>query len=163
MYRRVGVPILLAAGVWAGLTALGLAATMLTRSTMNHLSSGEPGWLPPILPLGSWVTFLVIFAAMHMCARRGGSRRECILVGLSPLAAGLVFYGYVLFQFPASVIPTFVGSTAPYLTGGLDLGSLIAAREYASDLLGLAALCITATWLYLWVGKATLSPEAKPA
>ena len=160
MYRRVGAPILLAVGVWSGLALLGLGLTVLTRAAVQSLSDGRAAWLPPILPIGAWPIFFVAFAAVRMCALRGGSRRECILVGLSPLVPGAAVYAYLFSHFGVSALPTLVGLTAPVTSGGLDLGDMIAARQYASSFLGLAAICITATWLYLWVGRANLSPSS---
>ncbi len=163
MYRRVGTPLLLVLGVSSGLTLLGLGSSFLARRAVDSLSTGQPAWLPPILPLGSWLTFLVIFAAVRMCALRGGSRRECILVGLSPLVPGAAFYVYLLSHFGVSALPTFAGFTSPVMSGELTLGGMVAARSYASGFLGFAAVCITATWLYLWVGRTPLSPPARPA
>ncbi len=160
MYRRVGAPILLAVGVWTGVTLLSFGCYFLTKGAMNSLIAGKAAWLPPILPVGGWPILLVVFAAVRMCALRGGSRRECILVGLSPLAPAAVLYAYLCSQFGVSALPTLAGITSPVISGSLDLGAMIAARQHATSFVGLVATCVTQTWLYLWVGRANLSPPS---
>jgi len=160
MSRRVAAPIALAVGVWLGLTLLGIGSSILTRISMDHLTSGEPAWLPPIIPLGNWPLILAIFVAVRMCALRGGTRRECILVGLSPLIPAAPLYAYLLSKFGFAALPTLVGLTSPVISGKLTLGTMIAARQYAGDFLGLIATCITVTWLYLWVGGTSATPAS---
>ena len=160
MYRRVGAPILLAVGVWIGLALVSFGSYLLTRTAMDSLTAGRPAWLLPALPLGEWPIFLVVFAAVRMCSLRGGSRRECILVGLSPLVPGALLYAYLLSQCGVSALPTLVGLTAPVMSNEVTLGAMIAARQYASDFLGLIATCITVTWLYLWVGGTSATPAS---
>jgi len=149
---------LLAVGVWIGLALLSYGSYILTKGAMDSITIGRPAGLLPVLPLGEWPVFLVVFAAVRMCSLRGGSRRECILVGLSPLAPAAVLYAYLLSQCGFSALPTLVGLTAPVLSGEVSLGAMIAARQYASDFLGLAAICITSMWLYLWVGGTGATP-----
>ena len=127
---------------------------------MNSVVDGKAAWLLPVLPLGGWPILLVVFAAVRMCALRGGSRRECILVGLSPVVPGALLYAYLLSQCGFSALPTLAGITSPVISGGRDFAAMIAARQYASDFLGLAAICITVTWLYLWVGGTTATPAS---
>ena len=158
MSRRVAAPIALAVGVWIGSTALSFGFYLLTRTAIDSLIAGKSAWLPPIIPFGNWIAVLAVFAAVRMCALRGGTPPECILVGLSPLILAAPFYAYLLSQIGFAALPTFIGLTSPVLSGKLDLGAMIAARQYAGDFLGLIATCITATWLYLWVARGTLAP-----
>jgi len=160
MYRRVGPPILLAVGVWVAIALVSFGSYLLGRGAVDSIAAGKPTWLLPVLPLGAWPIVLAIFAAVRMCALRGGSRRECIMVGISPLAPAAVLYAYLFSQFGFSAVPTLAGLTAPALSGEITLGTMIAARQYAADFLGLIATCITVTWLYLWVGGTTAAPAS---
>jgi len=153
MYRRVGAPILLAVGVWLGLVVVSYGSYLIGTGAMNSIAAGEPAWLPPVLPLEGWPVVLAVFAAVRMCAMRGGGSRECILVGLSPLVPAAVLYAYLFSRLGASALPTLVGVAAPVVSGHITLGAMVAARQYASDFLSLVAMCITSTWLYLWVGE----------
>ncbi len=158
MYRRVGAPILLAVGVWIGLALVSYGSYVVGQRAMDNIIAGKPAWMLPVIPLGNWPLILAIFAAVRMCAQRGGTRRECIMVGISPLAPAAVLYAHLFSQFGFSAVPTLAGLTAPVLSCEITLGTMIAARQHASDFLGLAAICITATWLYLWVGGTTAAP-----
>ncbi|MCJ7752379.1 MAG: hypothetical protein MUQ65_15035 [Armatimonadetes bacterium] len=160
MYRRVGAPILLAVGVWIGVTLLGFGCYFLTKGALDSLIAGKAAWLLPVLPLGGWPILLVVFAAVRMCALRGGSRRECILVGLSPVVPGALLYAYLLSQCGFSALPTLAGITSPVISGGRDFAAMIAARQYAASFVGLVATCVTQTWLYLWVGGTTATPAS---
>ncbi len=158
MYRRVAAPIALAVGVWIGFTLLSIGPRLLTRAAVDNLAAGKQAWLLPVVPSGDWYIVLAVFAAVRMCALRGGSRPECILVGLSPLIPAALFHVYLFSQFGFSSLPTLAGLTSPFLSGTLDLGTMIAARQYAGQFLGLIAACITATWLYLWVDRSIVTP-----
>lgn len=160
MCRRVGAPILLAVGVWVAIALVSFGSYLLGRGAVDSIAAGKPTWLLPVLPLGAWPIVLAIFAAVRMCAQRGGSRRECIVVGLSPLVPAAVLYAYLFSGCGFSALPTLVGLTAPFFSGQLTLGAMIAARQYASDYLGLIATCITVTWLYLWVGRTSVTPAS---
>lgn len=159
MYRRVGAPILLVVGVWIAMTSVSYGFYLLGQVAIDSIMAGKPAWLLPVLPLGQWPIVLAIFAAVRMCAMRGGSSRECILVGLSPLVPAAVLYAFLFSQVGASALPTLVGIISPVLSGEITLSAVIAARQYASDFLGLVAICITVTWMYLWVGDISPTPD----
>jgi len=160
MYRRVGAPILLAIGVWVCLALVSYGSYSLSRVALDSLTAGRAAWLLPVLPLGEWPAFLGVFAAVRLCALRGGSRPECIIVGLSPLVPAALLYVYWFSQFGFSAVPTLAGITSPVVSGRLDIGSMILARQYAANFLSLVAICITSTWTYLWVGKTAATPAS---
>ena len=91
--------------------------------------------------------FVVVFIAVHRCASRGGTRRECILVGVAPLLLAIVGYLALLV----------------WMTGGLrldmaigivpadeSLGVAVSAQTYIAKLLGVVGTCLAATWLYFF-------------
>jgi hypothetical protein len=164
MSRRIAAPIALAVGVWLGLTGLSYASQLLTLRAMDSLTAGQPAWLPPVLPAGQWPVFgqwlliLAVFAAVRMCSIRGGTPPECILVGLSPLVLAAPLYAHLFSRVGFAAFPTLAGLTSSVTSGKLTFGAMIAARQYAGEFLGLIATCITATWLYLWVARGTLTP-----
>lgn len=154
MYRRVAGPMLLAVGVWGGMALAAAASDMVTKMAMDDLVAGKTRWMPPVLPFPGWLLFLVVFFAVRMCALRGGTRRECITVGLSPLVLGAVIYGFLLITYGGlSALATVAGIMTAVMQGKLTIGTTIAARGLMGHLLNLAGTCIAATWLYLSVGR----------
>ncbi len=77
MYRRVIAPMLMAVGVWLGTALIGEALRFLHRYRLDLLMQHRGGWLPPEMPGLDWLMFVVVFIAVHLCASRGGTRREC--------------------------------------------------------------------------------------
>jgi len=153
MYRRVAAPMLLAVGVCGGVALVAAGSDMVTKMAMDNLVAGRTTWMPPVLPLSGWLPFLVVFLAVRLCALRGGTRRECVAVGLAPLVLGVVFYGFLLTQLGLSALGPIAGIVTPVVEGKLTLGSVTVAREWTGHLLNLSAACIAATWLYLSVGR----------
>ena len=163
MYRRVGGPMLLAVGASVGIALVASGSDMLAKMAMDNVLAGKPAWMPPVVPVSGWLAFLVVFLAVRMCALRGGARRECVAVGLSPLVLGAVFYGFLLVTSGGlSALGPVVGIMAAVTQGKISMATAIAARGYVWHLLNLAGTCIAATWLYLSVGRACPAPASAP-
>jgi len=149
MFRRVMQPMLLAVAVWAGSNFVHNAWAGAERRTMDALTHGVGMWTLPVLPEVGWLTFLVVFVAVRLCASRGGTRRECIAVGLSPLALGVLWYAAVLvFSIGLSALASVIGYVGVIGSGRVTVGDVYPARTFAKAQLGLAGTCLAATWLH---------------
>ncbi len=152
MYRRVISPALVGVGILLGTQVINLGYSFLHRVRVDALQVGAvPSWLPPAMPRLDWLVFAGVFLAISLCAQRGGSRRECIAVGLAPLLmASLIYLPLLMLIAGLSAFPVALGILFPYNISLISLGTTIAVQEYASDLLSLAATCLAATWLYFF-------------
>ena len=140
MVRRVVFPAMLAVGVWLAVSLAGLL---------------QEGWLlarnPPALALLliprslSWVIFVGTFLALHLCVARGGSRREAILVGMSPLLAT----SPAAFQLLLGPLVALVRGPASREALGVTHGYFTA----LSSVIGLAGTCLAAIWMYFFMAR----------
>jgi hypothetical protein len=140
MWRRVIVPALLTAGGVMALVALGSGMAVFNRYWVEGSSQGRhAGWPGPIpLPVG-WLEIPIVFAGCYLCGLRGGTKRECIAVGLSPLA----------WVVPASIcymVALGFGSVAAHT---MTLGEAVARSAYLSMVLDWVGKCAAGTVLYL--------------
>jgi hypothetical protein len=167
MYRRVVVPGLLAMVVPLAVGLCGLAIGYYSKYVLDATATKRPGllggWLPPSLPT-SWAAFLAIFFAVRMCVIRGGNRRECLLVALSPviitgIAVAAVGIRYAGMSWPLLAL----GSMRPVLTSSTTLGTALAVHGYVSSWLGLVATALAALWLYLFTARQPLRLPAAGA
>jgi hypothetical protein len=151
MYKRVIVPALVAVGACAGTAAFSFLGAMMDTGAIRALARGEARWTVPAVGNLGWLLFLVVFFAVRLCALRGGSRRERWAVGLAPLVLALVCYGAVAISIGPSALMAAAGITTGVVRGQLTISSVIAIRNHAAYLVGLAGTCIAATWLCLFV------------
>jgi hypothetical protein len=162
MLRRVMQPMLLAIGAWVGGSLVGSVWSLADRRALDALRHGEPTWTLPVLPDLGWLTFLAVFVAVRLCASRGGSRRECVVVGLSPLV--LAALGYAVLIVSSIGLSVVLGRVAGFMgrvaQGKLTLGAVLLARDITARLLGLAGTCLAATWLHFWTSA---HPDRQPA
>lgn len=140
MWRRVMVPALLTASGIALLAALGYGTSHLSRHLVDSQRFAD--WLL-LLPLAfgwlSWLTVPLIFGGCYLCGARGGTKRECVIVGFSPLAVVVPFFVYLL-------IPLAPGSVS---AGTATLGTVIARSGILSSLIEWIGKCAVGTGLYL--------------
>jgi hypothetical protein len=167
MYRRVVVPALLAMVVLLAVGLCGWAFAYYSKYILDATFTGRPGllggWLPPSLPTG-WALFLAIFFAVRMCVVRGGNRRECLLVALSPvIIAGIAVAAFGIRSAGMSWPLLALGSMRPVLTRGTTLGAVLAVHSYVGSWLGLVATALTALWLYLFAARHPLKLPAAGA
>jgi len=151
---------LLAVGVSVGIALIAAGSDVLTKMAMDNLLGGKPAWMPPVLPLSGWLLFLVVFLAVRVCALRGGTRRECLTVGLSPLVLGAVFYGFLLSRVGLSALGPVAGIMTAVTQGKVSVGTVMVARGWMWHFVNLAGTCIAATWLYLAVGRTRPAPAS---
>ncbi|MGD0114051.1 MAG: hypothetical protein ABSD48_19515 [Armatimonadota bacterium] len=160
MYRRVVVPALLAIVVPLVLGLCGMAIGYYSKHVFDATVTKRPGllggWLPPSLPTG-WATFLAIFFAVRMCVVRGGNRRECLLVALSPvIIVGIELAGLGMRDAGMSWPLLALGSMRPVLTGSTAPGTALSVHGEVGSWLNLVATAIAALWLYLFVARQPL-------
>lgn len=163
MSRRVLVPVLLVLAVWVLTGALSLAASYLDKRAIQA-AMGDRG-MPltlPVLPGFSWLLFLTIFFAVRLCATRGGTRRECLQAGLLPLVllAGAPL-GLAVYHAGLRALPIGLGLGWHYYFTS-NLGTIVAVRDLLSTALTSAAICLVATWLYLYVSGSGRLPAPHP-
>ncbi len=151
MLRRVMQPMLLAVGVWVGsllIRGVWWVADGRARVALQH---GEPTWMLPVLPDLGWLAFLAVFVAVRLCASRGGSRRECVAVGLSPLVLAAPSYAvWIVSSVGLAALGPVVGFMGGVAQNQFTPGAAVAARDMTARLLGLAGTCLAATWLHFW-------------
>ena len=147
MYRRVIAPMLIAVGVWFGIALVGEVLWVLHKYRLDLLMQHRGGWLPPAMAGLDWLVFVVVFIAVHLCASRGGTRRECILVGVAPLLAAIVGYLALLVWMTGSLR---LGMAVGIVPADVTLGAAVSAQTYIAKLLGIAGTCLAATWLYFF-------------
>lgn len=155
MFRRVIAPALIAVGVWFGAMLIQMFWGALDKYAMESvIMSGEGGWMPPVIPTLHWLVFVGVFLAVHLCAGRGGAKRECIVVGLAPLVAG-GFVGLAMLAWMAgpAFLPLGAGFGHGVVSGYVSLGTAVAARQLLQQLLGLGFTCLAATWLYFFAAR----------
>lgn len=150
MFRRVIAPALIAVGVWLGAMLVESLWGLLDRAAMDSIyGAGRIAWVPPVIPRLDWAVVVGAFLAVHLCASRGGSRRECVAAGLSPLIvgglAGLAFL--LLVAGPASLG---LGLGFVRAIGHVTLGTAVMVRAQLQGLLGVGFACLAATWLYFF-------------
>ena len=100
----------------------------------------------PMLSL-DWLVFVVVFIAVHLCASRGGTRRECILVGVAPLVVTVVGYLALLVWMTGNLL---LGMAIGIVPADESVGVAVSAQTYVAKLLGVAGTCLAATWLYFF-------------
>jgi hypothetical protein len=164
MYQRVIVPALAGVGAWAGTAALSFLGARMDTSAIRALSRGEARWTVPAVGNLGWLLFLVVFLTVRLCALRGGSRRERWAVGLAPLVLALVCYGALAISMGPAALLAAAGITTGVVRGELSIGEVLAVRNYAAYLVGLAGTCVAATWLSLFVmGERERREQGAPA
>ena len=175
MYRRVIAPALLAIGVWFGVTVLNSLGTLLDRRIMDSVLAREAGsWMMPVMPPLQWLLLPAVFVAIYLCASRGGTRRECILVALSPLILGGLVQILILFSAAGLSLFSIAIGVRAVLSGDTSLGTFVMTRQSLRDLLSLGGSCLAATWLYFfaarrmrerpfWLAAEQQSPEGQPS
>ena len=147
MYRRVIAPMLMGVGVWLGTALIGEALRILHMYRLDLLMQHRGGWLPPPMLSLDWLVFVVVFIAVHLCASRGGTRRECILVGVAPLVVAVVGY-LALMVWMADGLH--LGMAIGIVPADESLRAAVSAQTYIVKLLGVAGTCLAATWLYFF-------------
>jgi len=167
MYRRVVVPALLALVVPLAVvlyhSAWGLYSRRIIDAALGKQGDLRAVWLPPALPTG-WLLFLAIFFAVRLCVLRGGSRRDCLLVALSPaLIGGVVLVASGIHRTGMSWSLLALGSMRPFLTGAVTVGTAMTVHDYVGYWLGLVATAVGALWLYLFVARHPLKLPAAAA
>jgi len=163
MLRRVMQPMLLAVGVWVGSSFVGSLWALVDRRALDALARGAPTptWTLPVLPDLGWLTFPAVLVAVRLCASRGGSRRECVAVGLSPLVLAALGYAVlVVSSIGLAALGPVVGFMGGVAQNQFTLGAAVAARAYTVRLLGLAGTCLAATWLHFWT---SVQPDGQTA
>ena len=147
MYRRVIAPMLMGVGVWLGTALVGEALRILHTYGLHHLIAHREGWLPPAMLSLDWLVFVVVFIAVHLCASRGGTRRECILVGLAPLVVAIVGYLALLVWMTGGLR---LGMAVGIVPADVTPGAAVSAQAYTGKLFGVVGTCLAATWLYFF-------------
>jgi len=110
MWRRVIVPALLIIGALLLSQVAGYGVSAFNRYWVDSgLCKRWP--VPLMLPLG-WLPIPVVFAGCWLCGARGGTQKECVVVGFSPLVLVVPFLAYVLLRlgFPLLSGSTTVGT-----------------------------------------------------
>ena len=149
MFRRVIAPALIAVGVWCGVTLVSTLPPVLARRAIDSVAAGQAGnW--PLVPSVYWLLPPTLFLAAHLCASRGGTRRECILVAISPLVVAGPLLLVMIFQQAGTSVFSLGFGVGPVVRGDVTLGTVVMARAYMEHLLGLAGTCLAAIWLYFF-------------
>jgi len=138
---------LMGVGVWLATGLIGEALRILHTYRLNLMVERRGDWLPPAMPGLDWLVFGVVFIAVHLCASRGGRRRECILVGLAPLVVAVVGYLALLVWMAGSLR---LGMAIGIVPADVSLGAAVSAQTYIAKLLGVVGTCLAATWLYFF-------------
>jgi hypothetical protein len=155
MYRRVLIPMGIAVWTMVGLALTGAASAMYQKVSLQRITAGRPiHWMLPALPATGCLVFLGVFFAVRLCSLRGGSRRECIAVGLAPLALALIYCLVVAVSagdLSWPLVAVALGNIAPIGEDRVSIGTAMLVRTAITQLLGLAATCLSATWLWFFV------------
>ena len=160
MWRRVIVPALLTMGGVMLLAALGSGLAVFNRDWVNSSIRGRHALWPGPIPLAfGWLEIPLIFAGCYLCGARGGTKRECVIVGLSPLAVLVPLIAYF-------VMGLGFGSVS---AGTMPLGAAVARSAYISALLEWIGKCAAGIVLYLiafqrmgMARRAAAEPDAIP-
>ena len=155
MFRRVIAPALIAVGAWFGAMFVQMVWGALDQYAMDRVILGREGsWMPPVIPTPHWLLFVVVFLAVHLCAGRGGAKRECVLVGLAPLiVGGLAGLGLLLSREGPAFLALGMGFGHGIVMGNVTLGGAVLVRQLLQQLLGLGFTCLAATWLYFFAAR----------
>ncbi len=145
MFRRVLYPVMLAVGVWLGVFAIALLEGLYLSWVLGE--HRMPGLALLVSPLGlRWLIFPAVFIATHQCASRGGTRRECLFVGFSPLLAHSAIVLYL-------VSWVFAPDLGLFAREPMTMGAVMGIRGAMRDLFETAGTCLAATWLYFFVAR----------
>lgn len=140
MWRRVIVPGLLIMGGSAALAILGWYISAFNRWWVDGSIQGRHGIWPGPIPLGlGWLEIPLVFAGCYLCGARGGTKRECVIVGFSPLA--LLVPATIYF-----VVTLGFGSVS---AGTMTIGVALVRSALVSTLLEWVGKCAAGTVLYL--------------
>ena len=155
MFRRVIAPGLIAVGVWFGAMFVQTVWVAVDKYAMDRVILPREGsWMPPVIPTLHWLVFVGIFLAVHLCAGRGGTKRECLLVGLAPLAVGgPVGLALLLSIAGPAFLALGMGFGHGIVMGNVTLGQAVFVRQLLQQLLGLGFACVAAPWLYFFAAR----------
>jgi len=118
------------------------------------IMQGQGTWMPPVIPTPQWLVFVGVFLAVHLCAGRGGAKRECLLVGLAPvIVGGLAGLGLLLYMAGPAFLALGMGFGHGIVMGNVTLGTAVFVRQLLQQLLGLGFACVAATWLYFFAAR----------
>lgn len=155
MSRRVIAPALIAVGVCFGALTLGALLQALKQYAEGFIFGRTHG-MPPLLPMLDWLILVGVFLAVRLCAARGGTRRECTLVGLAPFIV-LAPLGLVLvlclagFALPNLLLG--LGSGHQIESGQVLVRTILAARQLLGYALGIGCTSLAGTWLYFFAAR----------
>lgn len=156
VYKRVVVPALVANSAYLAAYLYGATFGLWRKHMIDMLIRREgPSslWLPPTLPT-SWLLLLAIFFAVRMCVASGGSRREALLVALSPALVMGVIHAVVGVEAAGSAWPSLaLGSMRPALEGTTTVGTAMVVHDYVGNWLSALATSLAVYWLYLFVAR----------
>ena len=155
MFRRVIAPALIAVGVWFGAMLVQMVWQVLDKYAMDSMISQRGGtWMPPVMPTLDCLVLVGVFLAVRLCASRGGSRRECMLVGLAPaIVGGLAGLGLLLSLAGPAFLALGMGFGHGIVMGQVTMGAAMAVRQLLQQVLGLGFTCLAATWLYFFAAR----------
>jgi len=137
MWRRVIVPALLITSALLLLQVAGYGVSAFNRYWVD--SGLYKRWpIPLMLPLG-WLPIPLVFAGCWLCGARGGTRKECVVVGFGPLVVIVPLVAYPL-------ITLGFGSVS---AGTATLGTVMVRSAYIGALFQLIGECGAGTVLYL--------------
>jgi hypothetical protein len=131
MWRRVIVPALL---ITSGLLLLQVAGYGVSAFNRYWVDSGlYKSWPFPLMVPLSWLPIPVVFAGCWLCGARGGTQKECIIVGFSPLLVAVPLVAYPLMT----------------LGFGSTVGAALVRSGYIGALFQFIGECGAGTVLYL--------------
>ena len=153
MFRRVIAPALIAVGVCFGALTVGALLQALKQYAEGRIFGRMHG-MPPLLPMLDWLILVGVFVAVRLCAARGGTRRECTVVGLAPLIV-LALPGLVLvLSLAGFALPDLVlGFGRRIESGEVLVRTILAARQLLGHALGIGCTSLAGTWLYFFAAR----------
>jgi len=108
---------------------------------------GRMHGMPPLLPMLDWLILVGVFLAVRLCAARGGTRRECTVVGLAPLLVPVLYLAG--FALPDLVL----GLGRSIESGEVLVRTILAARQLLGYALGIGCTSLAGTWLYFFAAR----------
>jgi hypothetical protein len=157
MFRRMIAPALIAVGVCLGALTVGALLQALKQYAEGFIFGRTHG-MPPLLPMVDWLILVGVFLAVRLCAARGGTRRECTVVGLAPFIV-LAPLGLVLvlclagFALPNLVLGLGFGFGHQIESGEVLVRTILAARQLLGYALGIGCTSLAGTWLYFFAAR----------
>ena len=154
--RRVWAPVLMVVGLWVVVEAVSSADGLLNHRVLDAtVAGGHVSWMPPFVPEWGWLFPVVVFLAIRWCAQHGGSRRECLVVAMAPMAVALLALAAATVYtsgLQTLLVPLGLGGRL-IISGQTTIGTLVLTQGFLSTAFTAVGSCLGAYWLYFHLVK----------